>query len=145
MKTTLESVNISTIINDAVRKQGCSKAASTTRDRRSRRVCIRREPAARTHQPSAPGDILVFDRALGDGGADLVALVIARNTRGVLEFLYTGGGVIRRGFLDPARPSMRRDLDGAVVNTFLRHGKRWPPPGTRYLAGELVVHVIDVH
>jgi hypothetical protein len=100
--------------------------------------------AGRLQTDAAPGDILVFDHALGDASADLIALVIGRDTRGVIEFLYSGAGVIRRGFLDPTRPSTRRDLDGAVVNTFLRHGKRWPPKGTRYLAGELLAHVVRV-
>lgn len=88
------------------------------------------------------GDLLVFDRANGDGSSDLVGLVLARDGRGVTEFLYVGGGVIRRGFMDATRPSIRRDVDGAVVNTFLRHGKHWPPKGTRYLTGQLMAHVI---
>ena len=92
----------------------------------------------------APGDILVFDRAVANTSADLVALAIARDARGVTEFMYVGGGVIRRGFLDPTRAAVRRDLNGTVVNTFLRHGKQWPPKGTRYLAGELLAHVISV-
>jgi hypothetical protein len=89
-----------------------------------------------------PGDLLVFDRALGEEPADLLAIAVGRDARGVTEFIYAGGGVIRRGFLDPTRMSLRRDVDGLVLNTFLRHGKRWPPPGTRYLAGELLTHVI---
>jgi hypothetical protein len=92
-----------------------------------------------------PGDLLVFDHALGDSTNDLVALVLARDARGVTEFLYPGGGVIRRGFLEPTRVSSRRDVDGLVLNTFLRHGTRWPPKGTRYLAGELLSHVIHTH
>lgn len=28
-----------------------------------------------------------------------------------------------------------------MVNTYVRHGKRWPPQDTRYLAGELLGHV----
>jgi hypothetical protein len=68
--------------------------------------------------------------------------VIARDARGVLEYVYAGGGVVRRGFVDPARPTTRRDLTGSVVNTFMRHGKKWPAKGTRYLAGELLVHVV---
>lgn len=95
-------------------------------------------------EPARPGDLLVFDRVTDDTSADLVALVIGRDARGVTEFMYAGGGVIRRGFLDPTRPSVRRDIDGAIVNTFLRHGKRYPPKGTRYLAGELLAHVIHV-
>lgn len=89
-----------------------------------------------------PGDLLVFDHAVGGAASDLVAIVIGRDARGVSEYMYAGGGVVRRGFLDPTRPSIRRDLEGAVVNTFLRHGKQWPPKGTRYLAGELLTHVV---
>lgn len=100
--------------------------------------------AARTEAPR-PGDVLVFDHAVGDQRFDLVALAIARDGRGVTELVYAGGGVIRRGFLDAARPSLRRDGTGLVVNTFLRHGKQWPPKGTRYLAGELLAHVIHTH
>jgi hypothetical protein len=93
-------------------------------------------------ETARPGDLLVFDHAVSDGDADLIALVIARDARGVTEFMYPGGGVIRRGFLDPTRPSIRRDHDGGVVNTFLRHVKRFPPSGTRYLTGELLSHII---
>jgi hypothetical protein len=89
-----------------------------------------------------PGDVLVFDRATTGDAADLVAVVIGRDARSVLEYMYAGGGVIRRGYLDPSRPTTRRDLSGSIVNTFLRHGKKWPAKGTRYLAGELIVHVI---
>lgn len=97
--------------------------------------------ASRTDVPR-PGDLLVFDRAVSDEPADLIALVIARDARGVTEVVYPGGGVIRRGFLDPTRPSIRRDADGSIVNTFLRHVRRMPPTGTRYLAGELLAHII---
>ena len=90
------------------------------------------------------GDLVVFDRALGEGSSDLVGLAIARDARGVTEFLYVGGGVVRRGFFDATRPKIRRDVDGAIVNTFLRHSKHWPPKGTRYLSGELIAHVIRI-
>jgi hypothetical protein len=94
-----------------------------------------------TDAPEA-GDVLVFDRTISDRPADLVGIVIGRDARGVTEFVYAGGGVIRRGFVDPTRPSVRRDMTGAVVNTFLRHAALWPPKGTRYLAGELLAHVL---
>jgi hypothetical protein len=97
-----------------------------------------------TEAPAA-GDVLVFDRATAKAEADLIAIVIGRDARGVIEMIYAGGGVIRRGFVDPTRPSIRRDLTGAVINTFLRHGKQWPPKGTRYLAGQLLAHVIHAH
>jgi len=89
-----------------------------------------------------PGDVLVFDQATGDEPADLVALVLDRDGRGVTEFLYLGAGVVRRGLVDASRPAVHRDDAGATVNTYLRHGKRWPAPGTHYLAGELLAHVV---
>lgn len=89
-----------------------------------------------------PGDLLVFDHVSTDAERDLIALVITRDDRGVTEYIYLGGGVIRRGFVDPARPTVRRDTHDRVVNTFLRHGKRWPAKGSHYLAGELIAHVI---
>ncbi len=105
------------------------------------------ERAGRLHDATRPperGDLLVFDRAIVDEPADLVAVVIARDERNVTELLYLGGGVIRRGFLDVSRRTVKRDATGTIVNTFLRTGRRWPPKGTRYLAGELLAHVIAV-
>jgi hypothetical protein len=89
-----------------------------------------------------PGDLLVFDQATSDDPADLVALVVDRDARGATEFVYLAAGIVRRGLVDATRPSLHRDGSGATVNTFLRHGRRWPAPGTRYLAGELLAHVI---
>ena len=94
-----------------------------------------------TSTPNA-GDLVVFDHVVGASESDLVGLVLARDARGVTEFLYVGGGVIRRGFYDATRPKIRRDVDGVVVNTFMRHGRQWPPKGTRYLSGELIAHVV---
>ncbi len=86
-----------------------------------------------------PGDLVVLDRAVDDAPASLVAVVLATDLRGVTELLYLGRGVIRRGFLDPARSALARDADGRVVNSFVRHGAAYPPAGTRYLAGELAI------
>jgi hypothetical protein len=91
---------------------------------------------------TAAGDLLVFERTENDEAPDLVGIAIARDARGVTEFVYSAGGAIRRGFVDPRRPAQHRDASGAVVNTFLRTGNRWPPKGTHYLAGELLIHVI---
>jgi len=91
---------------------------------------------------AAPGDLLVFDRTEGTGAADLVAVVVARDARGVTELVYVAGGVVRRGFVDATRPAVHRDAAGATVNTYLRAGRREPPPGTHYLAGELLAHVL---
>ncbi|MFN0248064.1 MAG: hypothetical protein ACKV2T_14335 [Kofleriaceae bacterium] len=91
-----------------------------------------------------PGDLLVFDTAQSDEAADLIAIVIARDDRGVTEMLYLGGGVIRRGFVDASRPKKKRDAELRIVNSFIRHGKRWPAKGSHYLAGELLAHVIHL-
>jgi hypothetical protein len=91
-----------------------------------------------------PGDLLVFDAAQSDEAADLVAIVIARDDRGVTEMLYLGGGVIRRGYVDASRPKKKRDAQLRIVNSFIRHGKRWPAKGSHYLAGELLAHVIHL-
>jgi hypothetical protein len=103
------------------------------------------EAAGRLAPPTAPiepGDLLVFDHTDSDHEADLVALAIARDARGVVELVYVAGGVVRRGFVDPHHAAERRDSNGAVANTFLRAGNRWPPKGTHYLAGELLAHVV---
>lgn len=92
-----------------------------------------------------PGDLLIFDHATSDAEADLVAVVIDRDARGVTEIVYLGNGVVRRGFVDPTRMATRRDREGLVVNTYLRHGRRWPAKGTHYLAGELLAHVVRTH
>ncbi|MDX2093423.1 MAG: hypothetical protein SFX73_36605 [Kofleriaceae bacterium] len=105
------------------------------------------ERTTRLSAPTAtaqPGDLLVFDHVTSDAEGDLVAVVIARDARGVTEFVYLGGGVIRRGFVDATRPSLRRDSELRVVNSFVRHGKRWPARGSHYLAGELLAHVVHL-
>jgi hypothetical protein len=99
---------------------------------------------ADAHDEPHPGDLLIFDTAVSDAPSDLVAVVIARDDRGVTEMAYLGGGVIRRGFVDPSRPTKRRDKEQRVVNTYLRHGSKWPTKGTHYLAGELLAHVIHL-
>lgn len=105
------------------------------------------ERAGRLGEPTAaprPGDLLVFDHVTGDSEADLIAIALAHDERGITEFLYVGGGVIRRGFVDASRPRTKRDPDRAVVNTFMRHGRRWPAKGSHYLAGELLAYVVHV-
>lgn len=83
------------------------------------------------------GDLVVFDRAVGGKPASLVAVVLGTDARGVADVLYVARGVVRRGYLDAARPTVARDREGRVVNSYVRHGGDYPPPGTRYLAGEL--------
>lgn len=83
------------------------------------------------------GDLLLFDRVVAEEPASLVAVAISTDSRGVVEFIYLARGVVRRGFLDRAHPTDKRDADGRVLNTFVRHSDGTDPAGTRYLAGEL--------
>lgn len=80
------------------------------------------------------GDLVVFDDV---APAALIAVVLGTDTRGVTDVLYVARGVVRRGYLDLGRPRVARDREGRAVNSFIRHGSDHPPPGTRYLAGEL--------
>jgi hypothetical protein len=83
-----------------------------------------------------PGDVVYFDRAIAGRDASLWAVVLENRT--VVEILFVGGGIVRRGFVDPTQPRTARDRSGRIHNTFLRFGKDWPPKGTRYLSGELL-------
>ncbi len=87
-----------------------------------------------------PGDLVVFSHVERDD-FDLVGLTVARSGS-VTEFICLAGGVVRRGFLDAARPTLRRDPAGAIVNTHLRFGSKQPATNTSQFAGELLVHVI---
>ena len=93
--------------------------------------------SSRTPTPRV-GDLLAFDFVDNNRPASLFAVVLSIDDRGVVEMAYAGAGVVRRGFVDVNHPSARRDHDGRVCNTYMRHGKDWPPAGTHYLAGELV-------
>lgn len=94
--------------------------------------------------PFSVGDLLLFDRVGLDNKEQLVALVTARQVRGVFEIAYLAAGVWRRGLIDPARPRLHRDREGRVVNTFLRHRRAGVPKGTRFLSGELLIGVLPL-
>ncbi len=105
-------------------------------------LAVRRGAADERTAAPAPGDLLVFDRALADAAASLIAVALTTDERGVTEMLYLARGVVRRGFVDVAHAAARRDADGRTRNTYVRHGKDYPPRGTHYLAGELLAHVV---
>jgi hypothetical protein len=93
--------------------------------------------------PPELGDLLLFDNVTADHPASLVAVVVSTDSRGVVEFVYLGRGVVRRGYLSRAHPTDKRDADGRALNTFIRHSDGTDPQGTRYLAGEL--HAATIH
>jgi hypothetical protein len=88
------------------------------------------------------GDLIVFDRTEHEQPATLIALCVATDDRGVSEFFYVAGGVVRRGFIAPTRATLARDEKRRVLNTYLRHNRDWPPKGTRFLSGELLRGII---
>lgn len=88
------------------------------------------------------GDVLVFDRAAANAPASLVGVVLATDARGVISFLYLARGVIRIGHVDPTRPTIARDRERRIVNSYIRHTTDHPPAGTRFLAGELLAGAI---
>lgn len=90
------------------------------------------------------GDLLVFDGVITDRPASLVAVVVSADSRGVVEFVYLARGVVRRGWASRARPHDKRDGDGRVVNTFLRHSDGELPRGAQALAGELLSATISL-
>ena len=52
-----------------------------------------------------------------------------------------GTDSVRRSFVDPARPSERRNAEGEILNSFLRPIRIDDPPGSRYFAGEMLCGV----
>lgn len=102
----------------------------------------RRELLGDAAAPIRPGALLVFDRAVERKPASLVAVALAVDDRGVATFMFLAAGVVRTGYVDPAHPSSKRDARGTIRNTFLRHRDEEPPPGTHFLAGELLANVI---
>ena len=93
---------------------------------------------------AGPGDILFFDTqgvAPRPACADRVGIVESVGASGRLTFVEAQGGRVRRSFVDPAHPSSRRDTQGEILNSFLRHIRIDDPPGARYFAGEMLCGV----
>ncbi len=66
-----------------------------------------------------------------------MAIVVEVAPDGTISALGRRAGVVRRDRLNPYHPNVRR-LDGRIVNSYIRPVRRTDPPGTRYLAGELL-------
>jgi hypothetical protein len=94
-----------------------------------------------TARPIRRGDVLLFERGLRPEHAIWAVATHVRGS-GVVEIAYVAGGVVRRGFVDPALRRVARDAAGTSHNTYLRHTRSLPPPGTRFLAGELLTRAL---
>lgn len=90
-----------------------------------------------------PGDLVFFhdtyDRNRNGRVDDAFTHVgIVEGVRdGRVTFLHRGGEAVVRATLDLERPTVARDADGTVVNSYLRAKRSGPVPGTQGLAGEL--------
>jgi hypothetical protein len=104
------------------------------------RTAHRLVPAA----AARPGDILFFDTQ-GTGGqpdcADHAGIVERVGSGGRIAFLELRGGRVRHSFVDPARPALRRDGQGEILNSFLRPLRTDDPQGARYFAGQMLCGV----
>jgi hypothetical protein len=94
-----------------------------------------------------PGDVLFFDtRGTGDvpDCADHAGIVETVDRDGRLGFVEARDGRIRHSFVDPARPTVRRDESAQILNSFLRPKLVSDPPDARYFAGEMLCGVTRV-
>jgi hypothetical protein len=86
------------------------------------------------------GDIVFFD--LGEHGCgEHLGLVEAVEGQGRITFRESRAGVVRRSFVHPGAPRVRRDPEGRVLNSFLRPRRMEDPPEARYFAGEMLCAV----
>ncbi len=97
---------------------------------------LARRARQRWHQRPAPqpADLVAFSV----GKRAKLGLVIAREGPR-LTFIHLLGGRARRGWLHLQQPHRRRlPGDDRVANSFIRPRRPDDPPGTRYLAGQLL-------
>jgi hypothetical protein len=120
----------------------CLGPAAPERELSQRRLGVHRA------QPRL-GDLLVFhdtrdlngNRQLDDPFTD-VGLVIGR-AGDRLEFVFVRQGCATLGLVNPAQPARRR-TSGEIENSYLRVIRPDDPPGTVYLAGQLLAGMAEV-
>jgi len=92
----------------------------------------------RDHLPWAGDLVFLRGTVAGAGAAPThVAVVVEVALDGTVSALGWRDGAPRRDRLNPYHPTRRR-LDGRIVNSYVRTIRPDDPPGTRYLAGELL-------
>ena len=87
------------------------------------------------------GDVVLFDvrgTRPEPECADHAGIVEGVRADGRIAFVEMRGGSMHHSFVDPRRPTVRRDASGDVVNSFLRAKRITEPPETRYFAGEML-------
>lgn len=90
-----------------------------------------------------PGDIVLFRVAPGESGdpipcdaPDRVGIVSAVDPQGKIGFVEARDGRKLTSYVDPIHPSLRRDADGNIHNSFLRPVRAGDPFPQPLLAGE---------
>jgi hypothetical protein len=106
------------------------------------------------HRPLAPaqtrpGDVLFFETRAGWDPpdcerADHAGVVESVAADGRIGFWEARGGQVRRSFVDPRRPTLRRTEHGEIANSFLRAKSVDDEPSARYFAGEMLCGVVRV-
>ena len=94
--------------------------------------------AFRKKPSTVPGDLLVFQKAQAGKDTSVVGVVVGQDSKGTIEFIYIVRGIVRRGYVNANHPGTKRDRNGAILNTFVRHGEHRDPRNMKYLAGELL-------
>jgi peptidoglycan DL-endopeptidase CwlO len=91
-----------------------------------------------------PGDIIFFsntyDRNRDRRPNDLLthAGIVERiDANGTVVFIHLSRKEIQRDSINLLRPSLHEDMDGTILNDYLRRRRRHDARGTRYLAAEL--------
>jgi len=91
-----------------------------------------------------PGDLLLFHNTRDrnrNGALDdrhTATGVVVKTAKGRTTFIFLRGRRARAGVLNLRRPHHRRLNGTRIQNTYLRSIHPSDPPGTRYLAGELL-------
>jgi len=132
------SVGSVEIVERALRERGLRFGTDGTPESLYAYVRISHElvPAAQAR----PGDIVFFD--MGEHGCgEHLGLIEAVEGEGRITFRESRAGIVRRSFVHPGAPRVRRDADGRVLNTFLRPRRMEDPPEARYFAGEMLCAV----
>ncbi len=106
---------------------------------------------ANTHTPvtpsaTRPGDVLFFQtrepvtthRHGACDAPDHVAIVSTVDPDGRIGFVEARGRQVRRSYVDPERPRLRRDDGGRVLNSFLRPKRIGDPADAPTFAGEML-------
>jgi hypothetical protein len=102
----------------------------------------------REHYPEIPvkratmGDVLFFDMGEGCGGH--TGLVETVEPAGRIGFRERRDGDTRHSYVTPRTPSVRRDGQGRIMNTFLRPKRMDDPPDTAYFAGEMLCAIFRI-